>query len=217
MPPEFIHAGALILVTALSFLLPKTSLASYDIQISAGLFLALFLGKRFAPASSAIKLAESLVFTFVILFVVNTTGGLASPFYFLLYFLLFSLSLLLEPMISITATVSLVVFFILSLPPNQEFRTLLPILSLAFLTPFALFMGREHVEIQEEKQKNATLQSAIATKTEETYLFLSLMLKNNLKSIMYHLDNFMGDHDLHVIRKQIRNMQHLIEKFEKGT
>lgn len=98
--------------------------------------------------------------------------------------------------------------FMLSLPPGQSLKSLLPIFSLAFLTPFAMFMGQEFIESQK-------LETTLEEKQEETFLFLSLMLKNQIKSILYTIDNFMGDHDLHTIKKHVRNMEKLIEKFEK--
>lgn len=217
MSPEIIHSIVLISVMGISFLMPHSILADFDLQIAAVLFVFLFGIRRFIGTRLHSRLLESVIFTFVILLTVNTTGGASSPFFFLLYFLLFSLSLLLEPIISITSTIALMVFFVVSLPPNQEFSTLLPIFSLAFLTPFALFMGQEFTENQKARGKIEKLENTLGSKQEETFLFLSLMIRNHLKSINHALDNFMGDHDLHSIKKHVRNMEKLIEKFENGT
>lgn len=51
--------------------------------------------------------------------------------------------------------------------------------------------------------------------TENTFLFLSLMLKNNLKSIQDQLDNFLGDHQLQSIQKSVNTMRKQIDLFEK--
>ncbi len=211
---ELTHSVILIITIGLAFLFPGTILASYDLQISAALFIVFFVVKKLLGNKIQSRLIESVIFTFVILLTVNATGGLTSPFFFLLYFLLFSLSLLLEPVISITTTIAMMAFFIVYLPPNQEFHTLLPLFSLAFLTPFALFMGQEYIESQKAKVKGQKLETELANTKKDTFLFLSLMLKNHLKSIMYSLDNFMGDHELHSIKKHVRNMRQLIEKFE---
>jgi hypothetical protein len=142
--------------------------------------------------------------------VVNSTGGLTSPFFFLIYFLLFSLSIILEPIISITTTVALIIFFLLNLPANQDFKILMPIISLAFITPFAMFMGQEQIEAQKSKLKNQK-------QKEETYLFLSLLIKNHLKNIREALENFVDDHQLEIIKKSVQRMERLIEKFESGN
>lgn len=217
MSPEIIHSVILILAMGLAFVFPTTVIADFDLQIAAGLFILLFALRRFMGGSSRSRLAESVIFTLVILLTVNSTGGLSSPFYFLLYFLLFSLSLLLEPIISITATVALMAFFLISLPPGQDFKALLPIFSLAFLTPFAMFMGQEFTDAQKAKAQAQKLEENLEKKQEDTYLFLSLMIKNHLKGIKYSLENFMGDHELHSIKKHVHNMEKLIEKYESSN
>ncbi len=211
MRKEIIHSVLLIVAIAFSFLFSRTPLADYDLQFSALLFMILFVVKNFMiPKVPSSRLLESVVFTLVVLIIINSTGGVASPFFFLVYFLLFSLSLLLEPIISITATIALIVFFLLSLPQNQEIKNLIPIFSLAFLTPFALFMGQVYIEAQKSKakiQKNQT----------DTFLFLSLMLKNHLKSVKSAVENFLGDQQLEEIKKNTRKMEKLIEEFEKQS
>jgi len=125
--------------------------------------------------------------------------------------------LLLEPVISITTTIALVVCFLLTLPEGQNLTRLLPIFSLAFLTPFALFMGQEYIKSQKAKVKIQKLRTTLSNKEEDTFLFLSLMLKNHLNTIKEAVENFMGDHQLVTIRKQVKNMERLIDEFEKKS
>lgn len=210
MSKEIIHSIILILAVTLTFVFPHTPLVQYDLQISAGLFIFLYVAKKyFIKRDSYSRLIESAVFTIITLGIVNSTGGISSPFFFLTYFLLFSLSLMLEPVISITMTLALIVFFLLTMPQNQDMKSLLPIISLAFLTPFALYMGQEHLEAQKSKDKNEKLQ-------EDTFLFLSLMIKNHLKNIKEAVENYVGDHELDIIKKSANRMEKLIEKFEKN-
>jgi len=210
MPKEIVHSIILIVTIALGFFFSKSALAQYDIQIAASLFIFFFLVKKLTlPNSQPSRLLESVIFTLIVLLIVNTTGATQSPFFFLIYFLLFSLSLLLEPIISMTTTLTLIVFFLLSLPKDQNFSVLLPIFSLAFITPFALFLGKEYEENQKLKVKGQKSK-------EETFLFLSLILKNHLKNIREATENFIGDHQLSMIKKQAEKMEKLIEKFEKS-
>jgi len=206
MTPTIIHALMLIATLALSFLFSKTPLSQYDLQIGALLFIVLFAAQRVLKIKS--RLLESVVYTFIIMLIVNSSGGIASPFFFLIYFLLFSLSLLLEPIIPITVTLALIVFFLLSLPENQSLKNLIPVFSLAFLTPFALFLGEEYVKIKR-------LENRLGQTQTSTFLFLSLMLKNHLKNILEAAENFMGDHELHEIKRNAGRMEKLIDKFEK--
>jgi len=210
MTKEIIHSLILIATIVLAFIFPKTNLANYELQIAAGLFVILYLVKKFAVSqSSSSRLIESVIFTLIIVGIVNSTGGVNSLFFFLIYFLLFSLSLLLEPIISITTTITLVVFFLLSIPQGQDWKNLLPIISLAFITPFAMFLGEEHRKSEKLEVKNEKME-------ENTFLFLSLMLKNHLKNIKEAVENYVGDHELDIIKKSAQRMEKLIEKFEKN-
>ncbi|MEK7495799.1 MAG: hypothetical protein AAB603_04365 [Patescibacteria group bacterium] len=209
MTKEIIHALILIFTIVLAFILPKTNLAQYDLQISAGLFILLYLAKNFIVSKNIYsRLIESVVFTLIIMGIVNSTGGLTSPFFFLIHFLLFSLSIILEPIISITTTVTLIIFFLLNLPAHQNFNTLMPIISLAFITPFAMFLGQEKLRIRQLMEKNSKSK-------EDTFLFLSLLIKNHLKNIRDAAQNFVGDHQLEIIKKSAQRMEKLIEKFEE--
>lgn len=205
MSREIGHAMVLVVVIALGFLFPKSALAQYDLQIYAFLFVVLFVGKRMFKAG---KLLDSVIFTFVIFALVNTTGGTTSPFFFLLYFLLFSLTLLLEPVVSIPITLAAVIFYLLFYPEKAGLQGLLPIFSLAFLMPFSLFMGKEYERNLILKKKQQAIQ-------QDTFLFLSLMIKNHLKIIKKAAENFMGDHDLREIKNSAKEMDRLIDKFEK--
>ncbi|MGB9707453.1 MAG: hypothetical protein ACPL1D_01740 [Microgenomates group bacterium] len=209
MNKEIAHSLILIFAIGLTFIFPQTRLAQYDLQFSAILFIIFFLAKRIIPENPKSKLLESVIFTLVILGIVNTTGSVNSPFFFLIYFLLFSLSLLLEPVISIVTSLTLIIFYLLSLPSNQNLKTLLPIFSLAFISPFALFLGQQYLENQKEKLKNQK-------NLENTFLFLSLVLKNQIKNIKEAAENFLGDHQLHQIKRSTSKMEKLIEKFEKS-
>ncbi len=205
MSREVVHSLILIVTIASAFLFAKSSISQFDLQITAALFIVYFVAKRFQKGG---RLLESVIFSLIVLIIVNTTGGVASPFFFLVYFLLFSVVLFLEPVISIVVTLSLIVFFVLTLGDNQGVKTLLPIFSLAFLTPFAMFMGQEYMKNEKLKVKSEKLQT-------DAFLFLSLTLKNHVKNIKKAVENFMGDHQLKEIEKSSREMERLIEKFEK--
>ena len=85
----------------------------------------------------------------------------------------------------------------------------MPIISLAFITPFAMFLGQEKIEGEKLKIKSEKTQ-------ENTFLFLSLLLKNHLKNIKEAAQNFVGDHQLEIIKKSVQRMEKLIEKFEES-
>ncbi|MFH0773028.1 MAG: hypothetical protein V1922_01840 [bacterium] len=208
MTHELVHSIILIICIVLAFIFPQTPLAAYDIEIAAGLFVLLFIARRFSFFSKKTRLFESVIFTFIILGVINTTGAMQSPYFFLVHFLLFALALLLEPLIPIIVTITLMSFFLFTLPGPATIKQLLPIFSLALMTPFALILGNEYEETKR-------LKKSLSNQKENTFLFLSLMLKNNLKEIQKNIDNFAGDHELSAIKRQVRSMEKLIDMFEK--
>ncbi|NTU72850.1 hypothetical protein HGB07_01600 [Candidatus Roizmanbacteria bacterium] len=209
MPLAVTHSIVLIVTIVLSFLVAASPLKEYELQIIAFLFIILFISKRTILSQlTQSRLLESVVFTFVVISTVTTSGGVSSPLFFLNYFLLFSLCLLLEPTISIVTTLSLALCYTLSLPPDQGLKMLIPIASLAFLTPFALYLGQLAA-------KTGILQRKLVESDTDSILFLSLLLKNHIKSIKYNLENFMGDHQLHEIRKHTHRLEVLIEQYEE--
>ncbi len=211
MSREIHHSLLIIVAFGLAFLLSATTFAAYDLQISAVLLAALYGGKRFVFPRHSHRLFESLIYVFIITLIVVTTGGLQSPFFFLFYFLLFALSLFLEPIISVTATITCILLFLFSVPGNvQDIKQLLPLLSLAIITPFALFLGREFAE-------NLTLQKTITQNKESSLLFLSLVIKNHIKAIVEATENYTGDHHLEVIRTNAKRMESLITEYEQTS
>lgn len=204
---EVIHTIILIITIILGFAIPKTQLVNYDVEIAAGIFILFYVIKKIIPQRT--NLLESVIFTLIITLIVNSTGGINSSFFFLIYFLLFSLSLLLEPAVSLSASLTFITLFVLFMPKTDNFSNLLPVFSLAFLTPFSLYLGREYLLLQKTKKNlNQT--------KEETFLFLSLIIKNHLKQIRQITENFTGDHQLEAIKKSIDRMEKLIEKFERS-
>lgn len=205
MRREVLHSVILVLAIAFAFLFAKSPFAVYDLQLAAILFITLFLVKRFVRTT---RVFEAIIFTLIVFIIVNTTGGLDSQFFFLTYFLLFALSLLLEPIESIITTLTAILFFLIYFPQNKPFESMIPLISMALLTPFAMFMGQEYIKSEKLRAKNEE-------DKKNTFLFLSLLLKNHLKSIREAIENFMGDKELGEIKKSTRNMEKLIEKFEK--
>lgn len=210
MSKEITHSILLIISILIGFIIPQTNLANYELQISALLFIILYLVKKFFKEESAkTRLTESIIFTLIITGIISSTGLTKSPFFFLIYFLLFSLSLLLEPIISLSVAFTFIIIFIISFPENQNFKDLIPVFSLAFITPFALFLGKEYKENEKLKIQNQKIQ-------EDNMLFLSLLIKNHIKTIKQAIENFLGDHELHIIKKSVSRMEKLIDKFEKS-
>ena len=208
MPLEIIHSIVLILTIAMTFVFAKTPLIEYDIQIIALLFIALFIIRKwYLPSHPRSHLLESVIFTFVAVVSVLTTGGLTSPLFFLIFFLIFAHSILMEPIIAVISSVTIMLFFFIHSPSGTPLQTLLPLIALPFITPFALFLGQQIIENERLKRQEVKVQ-------EDHSLFLYLVVKNHLKNIHHAVDNFMGDRELSEIKHQATRLETLIERLE---
>lgn len=166
---------------------PATSL--YTLQLIALFVLLYFLNQLLSRGQPNLFL-NTLIFTIVILLLVSTTGGLGSPLFFLVYFLLFGTALLMETELTIFFTLALVVFF-LFLNPLDNLNNLIALASLLFISPLAFFFGKQYLQVLKDKKRIEILEKTDremkkALKREETdsLLWLSLELKKGLLRII---------------------------------
>jgi len=86
-------------------------LSLYSLQLT-GLLVVLYFGLRFLLKDGKEMILDVVVFTAILLVVLASTGGLGSPLFFLVYFLLFSVALLFDPPTTLTLTLALILFFV---------------------------------------------------------------------------------------------------------
>ncbi len=206
---QLIHAALLLVAVLLAFLVSKVTFTSSEVSIAVFIFIALFILKKMVfPGGEPWRILEAFIFTIITLFIVVTTGGAMSPFFFLVYFLVFSLSMLFEPLVSLSAVLMVILLFIAISPPDLPFRSMIPIFSLAFLAPFALLLSQERIE-------NEKLTIRELHRKEDTYLFLSLTLKKHLKSIREIAENIRESKEMQSIKKQVGIIEKLIHRYEE--
>ena len=81
--------------------------------------------------------------TFIISLTIFYTDGLNSPFFFLVYFLLFTVAFQNSP--TVTLSLSLVLIILLSQSLNS-LQSLLPLGSLLLITPLSWFIGKQYLD-----------------------------------------------------------------------
>lgn len=119
-----------------SFIFTNSSVAIYTPQLIA-LISIIFIILLFQK-----KLSLHLI-SFIITLTVFFTGGLNSSFFFLIYFLLFTLAFQNPP--STTLSYSLVLILLLSQSLNS-IQSLIPLSSLLLITPLSWFIGKQYLE-----------------------------------------------------------------------
>ena len=185
MPARFLlHTSLLVLASAGVFLwLSTSSLTPYTLQLVALLVL-LYLASHYLKAHrpswfhrSTITL-DLTIMTSMILLLVSETSGLASPFFFLCYFLLFAVAMLYEIEATLVLTGVFILFF-LFLPGTDlsDLAHLSELVALVMVTPLAIFTGHSYESKLAEER-------ALAREETDTLIFLSLNLKRTLISAL---------------------------------
>jgi hypothetical protein len=215
MTKEIAHSLTLIATIMASFFVTYTFLSNYELQIIALLFIIYFISKKIIKNTTNGYLLESFLFVFVVTSIVNSTGGASSQFFFLLYFVIFALSLLLEPVTSVTTSLTYAIMYIM-ISSSSGF-SIIQIISLPLLTPFALYLGKEYQKINQQKKDIDLLNRQATQEKTDGMLFFSLILKNQITNIKDAANNFMGDHELSIIKKSIQKIEKLIDDYEKSN
>lgn len=162
----FIHSFFLILACGLTFYwVNNPQLSFYSLQLIA-LFIILFfiLGaarKKLAKNNPVLDFINSLILTSIVLLLVLSTGGLGSPLFFLVYFLLFGVSWSLGPVRGGILGAALLVFFLFSNPINFENSAILA--SLALITPLSIYFGQQYLKIMRQKGQIKILEKKYKT------------------------------------------------------
>lgn len=155
----------------LPFLWSLTSLTLYTPQLIALLSVIL-------TSSLVFKKSNPILFinliSSIICLIIFTTSGLNSPAFFLVYFLLFVIAFQNPP----TTTLSFSLILVLLLSQSLDsLNSLLPLLSLLFVTPVAYFVGRQYLE-------TTRLTKAISSDETDVFLWFSLSFKTGIQNIM---------------------------------
>lgn len=143
---------------------------------------------------------DAVVFTMVILLLIASTGGLTSPLFFLIYFLMFGLALLFEPAITFSLALAMVLFFLLQPTKEEPLIEALQLLSLLLITPLAMFFGKQYLRVLENEEKIKILKEETEImeeqiEQEETNILMwaSLDLKKGLSEILHQTSELLAD------------------------
>lgn len=225
----FLHSSLLILSLGISYIISKSSLASNQLQIAAIVFIFYFFIKRISFLNTLffkhVKTLETAFLLFICLNIVLATGSLTSPFFFLMYFVLFAISILLESELSITTTIGIIVLFLFDTPVGGKLDNYIPLISLPLLFPFALLLAKQYHKDEIQRQIISSLkrskQKVITNSTkdkEDQFLFLSLIIKNHLKHILESLEKSDSyPPKLTDIKQKVKRIILLIDQYEKDT
>lgn len=157
----FLHVTLLALAVMVVYLwVTDPNLSLFSLQLTALLMLVLVI-TRFLIKPASFRLVESIISTMAVLLVINDTGNLSSPLFFLNFFLLFELSLLLEPVIPLILSAILILFYIVLNIPIVNVSSFTILLAFPFMTPLAVFLGKIYSKEENQKREIRNLSSKI--------------------------------------------------------
>lgn len=192
--PTLPHFILLLLAAGFTFFWHNNpGLSQYSLQLSS-LLLAVFLfhnllGRKKITNVSFIKyqsISNSLTITLLLLLLVLDTGGLTSPLFFTLDFLLFGLSLLFNPSLGLLVGLALSLFFLLN---NSliDLNSLTNLISLILMAPMARFLGTQYLRLLEDqkqikilKHQSNQLETKLSQEEGNTLLWLTLNFHNKM-------------------------------------
>lgn len=181
-----LHTLFLILSLGLTYLWTRNpSLSPFNLQATGLLILSYFVIRLVSgQKKGAQNTLDAIIFTSLTFMIVISTGGVHSPVFFILYFLLFALSLLFEPLQSIIVSLLLIVLFGYDLSLNFDNTALINLATLLLTTPLAMIFGRKYLQTLEDLGKIKQLANTIAEEETDTLLWISTKAKPTLVSLL---------------------------------
>lgn len=162
-----LHVLILVTATFLTFFwVTDENLSYYSLQLTGILLLTLIITHHVLKPAS-FKLVESTVSTMAVLLVTEATGGVSSPLFFLAFFLLFELSLLLEPIIPLFLSAAFVLFYFFTAQSTHAGLNLLALFAFPTMTPLAIWFGNMYQKSQNQRREIRNLEKKVEELTEE--------------------------------------------------
>jgi hypothetical protein len=121
-----------------------------------------------------------------------SSGGVHSSLFFLLYFLLFGLSLLFEPNQAIFLSLFLLLIFGLDSAFKFDQPAIINLATLLFITPLASLFGKKYLQNLEGKGEIMILNKIIREEETETLMWLSTKAKPTLTSLLDTTSQIIG-------------------------
>lgn len=165
--PQILTILIYILLALTGFIFTNSDFSIYTPQLIA-LISIIFIILLFQK-----KLSLYLI-SFIITLTVFFTGGLNSSFFFLIYFLLFTLAFQNPP--STTLSYSLVLILLLSQSLNS-IQSLIPLSSLLLITPLSWFIGKQYLD-------KIKTENEISVDETNFLMWLSLKFKTGICQII---------------------------------
>ncbi len=187
MSTVFIHTIYLTLSIVLTWLWSSSAtLSLYNLQLTGALSLVYFAFKFFSRSTNqkTINFPSTIILNTICLLLVFSTGGIASPLFFLLDLLFFALALLFEPVQAAVASILIVSIFLIQNFSTLDTNKIVNLLSLVLMTPIAVLFSRNYLEALASKGKIKILEEVLKETETESLLWIGKKAKPSLASVL---------------------------------
>lgn len=192
MPRFIFHSIFLVLAVVFTFVwTDNPTLNSFTLQLVGLIILFYFITRLFSGSRGAVMAIDALIFTIIAILIVETSGGLTSPVFFLYYFLLFALSLLFEPTQSVILSLTLAIFLALR-SETIDTQAAINLTTLLLITPLSIIFGKKYLETMQAEGKIKVMDQIIAEEETETLIWLSTKAKPTIVSLLDTTSQIIG-------------------------
>lgn len=150
---RIIQTLLLLLAVSISFILGK-GMPQFTLQVIAFLLACYttshFLSRKINAIRNNKTIIDFLLITLAVYTIIFSTGDLFSPAFFLIYFLLFGVTLLFEPFSALLLATISTVFFLLT-PQKGFWLEAIQLGSIFLISPLALIFGNQYLKLQEKE------------------------------------------------------------------
>jgi hypothetical protein len=116
-----------------------------------------------------------------------SSGGINSPIFFVLDFLLFAIALLIAPYQAAVSSTVLILLFLFENYSQLSSSMIINLLSLILITPLAIVFSKNYLQNLQSQGKITLLKEAIKDEQTDSLLWISTTAKPSLASVLNSL------------------------------
>jgi len=202
---QFISPILAVITVVVSFLISVSPLANYGLQIAA-LTMIIYVGVSFLIRKHILLpdlkvTIDILVLSLTVTLLIFTTGGFASPVFFLSYFLLFGVALFSSTITATTITATFALLFLVA--PKQDFwMDLLQIASLLAIAPLSVLFGKQYLRVLLDKKMITGLSQKVQRNRVDVTTWTEGDFRRRLLRIQEYLQKLSNDPSIELDKKE---------------
>jgi len=188
MPVKYLRNSLLTIAILCIFAWTQSPvLNGYNLQLTGALILVYFASKLFLRGDNHSYSLATVVLVSIVLLLIFSSGGIASPLFFILEFLLFAIALLLSPYQAATASFLIVSIFLYQNYQNLSSTMIIELISLVFITPLAIIFSNSYLKYLSSKGKITFLKETMKDEETNSLLWISTTAKPSLTEVLNSL------------------------------